>query len=194
MRKKKTRSNAGEELIRRVGELNKPCSFPECKLSPLPLSVPTRCPAHLEDFEKWVRAVEAEKDWVIQTLAREQYVVMCEEFAPVSGFLYHKAAGEPPPGRHAMLDPVLTFMALAAASGVIGNLGYDLLKGIILRLVGRREEKRFEQKISFEVYEESRSTVHTVAASTLADTARNVQREIEVKYRLLVETRRARRQ
>jgi hypothetical protein len=148
----------------------------------------------LEDFEKWVRAVEAEKDWVIQTLAREQYVVMCEEFAPVSGFLYHKAAGEPPPGRHAMLDPVLTFMALAAASGVIGNLAYDLLKGIILGLVGRREEKRFEQKISFEVYEESRSTVHTVAASTLADTARNVQREIEVKYRLLVETRRARRQ
>lgn len=182
---------AEKPVRKNIGKLwTRSCTQPECKWPALVLSSPARCPAHLEDFERWITRVEKERDRDLQSLAREQYVVICEEHAPVSGMFYHKLAGEPPPNISYRLDDALTFIALAAASGVIGNLAYDGLKRIVLRLLGEEKESLFDEHLSIGMYEEVRTLIHRESERRDEGTAKVVEHEVQLKHRLIIERRR----
>jgi hypothetical protein len=178
-----------EVLIKSVASNFRSCSEPSCKVPALILSDPPACHLHCKDFEKWIENVEKEKEHLLATLAREHYLVMCEEIAPVSRIFYHKAAGEPAPNVHCRLSDVVSFMALASASGVIGNLAYDVVKHFVLRLVGRKQDPVFEARIGPELYERVRVEIHGAPANADLNVQLSVEREIALKYRLLVERR-----
>jgi hypothetical protein len=165
------------------------CSFTDCKIHALVLSDPPFCPVHLPDLAAWISRVEQEKDRMLAALAREQYIVIHEEQAPVSGLFYHKVSGEPPPNVALRVSDVLAFCALASASGVIGNLAYATLRNLVLKLVGPERQQQFDNKISAEFYEHVRGQVHgeNVAADERA--LESVQLDLRLKYRLIVEKR-----
>lgn len=100
---------------------------------------------------------------------------------------YHKLSGEPPPNVAHRLNDLVAFFALAAASGIVGNLAYDVLKALVLHLAGDDLPDKFEAKITAELYENVRSTVHVEAGKTDDQTLSTVRRDVELKYRLIVE-------
>jgi len=164
----------------------KRCTSDGCPTPALVLSDPPSCPNHIADFEEWISRVEREPDTYLSALARESYVMIAEDFGPVSSRFYHKAAGEPPPNVAYRLTDPLVFCALAAASGVIGNVAYDALKALVGRLIGTKRETLVEEKITSEFYERVRTEIHG------ADPPKNqlpefVKREVELKHRLIIE-------
>ncbi|MGO9402589.1 MAG: hypothetical protein ACLPVW_03860 [Terriglobales bacterium] len=126
---------------------------------------------------------------MLAALAREQYVVIHEEQAPVSGLFYHKVSGEPPPNVAARVSDVLAFCALAAASGAIGNLAYATLRGLVLKLVGPKRQDQFDNKISAEFYEQVRGQIHGADSAPNERAPESVQLDVRLKYRLIVERR-----
>jgi len=140
--------------------------------------------ASLSDFEQWIEAVESEPDRMLRITATQAYVVYHEEADPISSRFYRIVGGTPPPGTHYYIGEALTFIAYAAASGVIGNVAYDVVKQIVRALLPPKNQTTFEEKISFEEYETIRKELHKEDA---ADDATNVAKEIGLKHRLLIE-------
>jgi hypothetical protein len=165
------------------------CAHKGCQIPAVLLSDPPTCPAHLPDLKSWINRVETEKDRIIAILAREQYLVLCEEHGAVSGVFYHKVSGEPPPNISARVDNVLAFCALAAASGVIGNFSYAVLRSLVTKLIGKPEGKRFDERITAEFYEKVRTQIHGRDKSLAGGPFDSLETELELKYRLIVERR-----
>jgi hypothetical protein len=126
---------------------------------------------------------------MLAVLAREQYLVIHEEQAPVSGLFYHKVSGEPPPNVAARVSDVLAFCALAAASGAIGNLAYATLRNLVLKLVGPKRQEQFDNKITAEFYERVRGQIHGADSAPSERAPESVQLDVRLKYRLIVERR-----
>jgi hypothetical protein len=141
----------------------------------------------LPDFEQWIEAVEREPNNTVRIIATQAYVVSHEEYDPVSSRFYRIVGGTPPPGVHYYIGEVFIFIALAAASGVIGNLAYGAFKKIIQPFLASKSEVLFEEKISFEEYEEVRKEFHKRVPRTDAPTIDRVGKEVALKYRLLIE-------
>jgi hypothetical protein len=141
----------------------------------------------LPDFERWIEAIEREPEKMVRIMATEAYVVRHEEDDPVSSRFYRIVGGPPPPGVYCHIGVVPTFIALAAASGVVGNLAYDALKKIVRSFLTSESKVTFEEKISFEEYETARKELHKDDARTDASTLSIVEKEVGLKHRLLIE-------
>lgn len=168
--------------------LGKHCSADGCRSLALVLSDPPSCPGHIADLEAWILRVEHEPDKHLSALARESYVIAAEEFGPISSRFYHKAAGEPPPNIKYRLSDIVVFCVLAATSGVIGNIAYDALKILAKRLMGAKTDRCIDERITFEFYEHVRTEIHG-AERPNGDIPRNVEHEIELKHRLIIESK-----
>ena len=151
------------------------------------LSNPPWNHAGLLDFERWVEAVEREPNQVLRIVATQAWVVYHEEADPVSSRFYRIVGGTPPPGTNYYIGETLTFIAYAAASGVVGNLAYDLVKRIVQSFLSPASQVTFEEKVSFEEYETVRKELHKEDARNDTLTTSNVEKEIGLKHRLLIE-------
>ena len=151
------------------------------------LSDPPFSDASVPEFEKWIEAVECEPDKSVGMIASQAYVVYHEQYDPVSSRLYRLVGGTPPPGVHYYIGQIPIFIALAAASGVVGNLAYDILKRIVLPFLTPEGRITFEEKISFEEYETVRKESHQEDARTEPSAISRVEKEVGLKHRLLIE-------
>jgi hypothetical protein len=170
--------------------INKPPPFPLHLISPELASLLSDLPishARLTDFERWVEKVEREPKSSRRILETQAYVVCHEELDPVSSRFYRLVGGTPPPGVHYYIGEVPIFIALAAASGVVGNLAYDALKKIVCSFLDSESRVIFEEKVTFEEYETIRKEFHEEDAQTGTGLISIVEREVGLKRRLLIE-------
>ncbi|HMF63314.1 MAG TPA: hypothetical protein VK608_04435 [Edaphobacter sp.] len=140
----------------------------------------------VDEFEQWVNSVEQEPARNARICATQMYIVYHEEQDPVSSRFY-RIVGRLSPEMHAYIGPILTFMALAAASGVVGNLTYDALKALVLPFLRAKEKTTFEERLTFEEYETVRKEIHMEDASSEPSTTEIVEKEVGLKYRLIFE-------
>lgn len=141
-------SNVGNEMALKKDDDNKlfhlPPSLSSSKVAKLLSDPPFG--HNPSDFETWVERVEREPSETARVIATQFYVVYHEEEDPVSSQLYRLVGGTPPPGVHYYIGETLTFIALAAASGVVGNLTYDALKRIVNHFLTPESKITFEEK------------------------------------------------
>ena len=171
-------------------KIKKPSKLPTHLLNPNLVKLLSDMPfgqVSLPDFRRWVEAVESEPDKMAQIIATQAYVVTHEENDPVSSRFYRIVGGTPPEGVHYYIGEIFIFIALAAASGVVGNLAYDAFKKIVQPLLASKSEVTFEEKISFEEYEDVRKEFHSRDPRTDTLTIDRVGEEVALKYRLLIE-------
>ena len=142
--------------------------------------------ASVDEFEQWVDSVEREPDRLARIHATQAYIVYHEDHDPITSRLY-RMVGRLSPETHAYIGSILTFMAFAAASGVVGNLTYDALKALVHPFLSPKEKVAFEERVTFEEYEAVRREIHMTDASSEPSTAKIVEKEVGLKYRLILE-------
>lgn len=140
----------------------------------------------VDEFEQWVDSVEHEPDRMTRIHATQAYIVFHEDHDPISSRLY-RMVGRLSPETHAYIGPILTFIAFAAASGVVGNLTYDALKARVLPFLSPKEKVTFEERVTLKEYETVRKEVHRADGRSEPSTVRIIEKEVGLKYRLILE-------
>jgi hypothetical protein len=184
-------------------ETPKTCSAVSCRNEALSWSEPPICSEHVPDIDGWYAGVQqrlkTEPDENVRTLygllAHSEYMAAVSD-NPVAEELYKdfENRAEPPKAIAFSVEHFVTalahFYVLAAASGILGNLSYDVLKMFIVRLLGslhtqpKPNDDRFDEIVDHEKYESVRKRFHL--KMPLLEIDRETEKKVETRFRNIV--------
>jgi hypothetical protein len=186
-------------------QLDRPCPIDGCDWNALPFSEPARCPIHIDDLERWYDhaiAISAGlasdntsdasgmKAMIMRAMLKNLYRESLLH-RPYCGGLYQsfKHSVDPRDKVAFSFADVIYFSLAAAASGIIGHLAYDAVKGVIKRIGEKNEatslEQTFEETVAISQYEEFRIKENG-EGDPLIEVDTIIQTDIERKYKLIV--------
>jgi hypothetical protein len=180
-------------------KLERRCGIDGCDGLALILSEPPRCYGHIENADAWFETVLSETVAPdVPRAAREMATHMAHD-------LYRNVLLNNPLGQELYADyrnrvalrkmvafsfaDVVYFGLIAAASGIIGNFAYDVVKSIVRNLAEKHRAPKlaesYERVVRETRYEELRIEYHSGDSCNLQSTT-ELEREIETRYRLVV--------
>lgn len=160
-----------------------------CKICEAPRSFDTEyCLKHEPDIDAWI--VRA-KSPMANELYKTAHFINGDQANAFSHFYHALERRSLPPGSHAQFSETVYFILAAAASGVIGNLSFDLLKQVIARVFDGETPPaivRDMDRVVFEDdYESQRKIRNESAPVDLPNDAFDVEITIRIKKKNLLE-------
>ena len=176
------------------------CYFDSCNCSAIPFSHPPSCSFHIQDIDSWFESLDGKLSTIDMDEDRKLLTLIISKdiyknfFFKESNFieLYrdYKNKIDPNDKYQFLLDDIIYFILIAAASGIVGNFAYDAIKKLVHRIGNKTEklDEKFKATINSEKYEELlKRCNHEGNPNIEIDIEFEIK--IEKKYRLLIRNR-----
>ena len=185
------------ELTERPSD--KQCETAGCGSRVLPYSQPARCIEHIDNLDGWFESVVTavsspsfpESMRSVLYFSHDLYRMKVVEGNSIGAALYadYKNRVDPSDKVAFSFNDTVYFVLAAAASGVIGNFVYDVIKAAVTSLASNCDNEEVSECFSKVVrqtkYEQLRIEAHPDGACKIEVTSQ-IEIELETRYRLIV--------